>query len=163
MKAPSFKQGIITHSGLKLIASGKVIQASKAEVKDTRLHHAHLQPGEHVLSIGRPFSDDELLEMIEELLPAPEKGIAIKEVLALIKSKSEMPDVEVPFNFNNDGLEEYINTHSNRGLLKSNPIKNGRLMPILTDIEAAEMLKPYIGEASNDELQAILDGAKETT
>ena len=38
------------------------------------------------------------------------KGIAIKEVL-LIKSKSEMPDVEVPFNFNNDGLEEYINTH----------------------------------------------------
>ncbi|MGB2447250.1 MAG: hypothetical protein ACPICB_05930, partial [Candidatus Poseidoniaceae archaeon] len=25
---------------------------------------------------------------------------------------------------------------------------------------AAEMLKPYIGEASNDELQVILDGAK---
>lgn len=160
VKAPSFKQGIITHSGLELIASGKVIQASKAEVKDTRLHHAHLQPGEHVLSIGRPFSDDELLEMIEELLPAPEKGIAIKEVLALIKSKSEMPDVEVPFKFNNEGLEEHINAHSNRGLLKSNPIKNGRLMPILTDIEAAEMLKPYIGEASNDELQVILDGAK---
>jgi len=33
-------------------------------------------------------------------------------------------------------------------------------MPILTDIEAAEILKTYIGEASNDELQAILDGAK---
>jgi hypothetical protein len=33
-------------------------------------------------------------------------------------------------------------------------------MPILTDIEAAEMLKPYVGDASNDELQAILDGAK---
>ena len=98
--------------------------------------------------------------MIEELLPAPEKGIAIKEVLALIKSRSEMPDVEVPFKFNNDGLEQYINAHSNRGLLKSNPIKNGRLMPILTDIEAAEMLKPFIGETSNDELQAILDAAK---
>ena len=98
--------------------------------------------------------------MIEELLPAPEKGILIKKVLDLIKSRSEMPDVEVPFKFNNDGLEEYINAHSNRGLLKSNPIKNGRLMPILTDIEAAVMLKPYIGEASNDELQSILDSAK---
>ena len=80
--------------------------------------------------------------------------------MALIKSRSEMPDVEVPFKFNNDGIEEYINAHSNRGLLKSNPIKNRRLMPILTDIEAAEMLKPYIGEASNEELQSILDGAK---
>ena len=160
VKAPSFKQGIITHSGLELIASGKVIHARKAEVKDTSLHHTHLQPGEHVIRIGRPFSDDELLEMIEELLPAPEKGIAIKEVVALIKSRLEMPEVEIPFKFNNDGLEKYINAHSNRGLLKSNPIKNGRLMPILTDIEAAEMLKPYIGEASNDELQTILDGAR---
>jgi hypothetical protein len=33
-------------------------------------------------------------------------------------------------------------------------------MPTLTDIEAAEMLKPHLGEASNEELQAILDAAK---
>ena len=160
VKAPSFKQGIITQSGLKLVSSGKVVQATKEELNVSRLHHGHLQPGEYELKIGRPFSGDEILGMIEELLPAPEKGIPLKEVLALIKSRSEMPDLELPFKPNMAGVEEYIKVNSNRGLLKSNPIKGGRLMPILTDIEAAEMLKPYIGEASNDELQAILDRAK---
>ena len=161
VKPPSFKQGIITHTGLELIASGKAILTSKVEIKNARLHHAHLQSGKHVLRIGRPFSDDELLEMIEELLPAPEKGVSIKEVLTLIKSRSEMPDMEAPFKFNNNGIEEYINAHSNRGLLKSNPIKDGKLMPILTDIEAAEMLRAHITEdATHEELQTVLDSAK---
>ena len=160
VKAPSFEQGIIIHSGLKLVASGKVVQATKQKLNFGRLHHGHLQPGEYDLSIGRPFSGDEILEMIEELLPAPEKGIQIKEVLTLIKSKTEIPDLELPFNPSIAGIEEYIKANSNRGLLKSNPIKGGRLMPILTDIEAAEMLKPYLGEASYEELQAILDASR---
>lgn len=160
VKAPSFKQGIITQSGLKLVSSGKVVQATKEELNVSRLHHGHLQPGEYELRIGRPFSGDEILGMIEELLPAPEKGIPIKEVLALIKSRSEMPDLELPFKPNMAGVEEYIKANSNRGLLKSNPIKGGRLMPILTDIEAAEMLKSHLDEATDEELQSILDEAK---
>ena len=160
VKAPSFKQGIITQSGLKLVASGKVVQATKEEHNVSRLHHGHLQPGEYELRIGRPFSGDEILGMIEELLPAPEKGIPITEVLTLIKSRSEMPDLELPFKPNMAGVEEYIKANANRGLLKSNPIKGGRLMPILTDIEAAEMLKSHLDEATDEELQALLDGAK---
>ena len=160
VKAPSFKQGIITLSGLELVASGKVLRASKADVNEIRLHHAHLQSGDIEFSIGRSFSDDEILEIIEELLPASEKGVPIKEVVTLIKSRVEMPDLELPFKLTNAGIEEYIKSNSQRGLLKSNPIKSGKLMPVLTDIEAAEMLKPYIGEASNDELQSILDSAK---
>ncbi len=160
VKTPSFKQGIITQTGLKLVASSKVIWATITDLSSDNLHHGHLQPGNYEIRIGRPFDGDELLEMIEELLPAPEKGVPIKDVLSLIKSKSEMPDFEIPFKLNEASVEEYIKANSNRGLLKSNPIKGGRLMPMLTDIEAAEILKQHLGEASNEELQTILDDAK---
>ena len=160
VNAPSFKQGIFTLSGLELVASGKVLKASQADINEIRLHHAHLQPGDLDLSIGRSFSDDEILGMIEELLPAPDEGIPMKEVVTLIKSRTEMPDLEVPFKLTSAGIEEYIKANSHRGLLKSNPIKIGRLMPVLTDIEAAEMLKSHLDKATDEELQAILDGAK---
>jgi len=160
VKAPNFNQGVITHTGLHLFSSGKVIQASKAKVNDTRLHHAHIQPGDYEISIGRPFTGDEILGMFEELLPAPEMGVPIKDVLSLVKSRAKLPDLELPFKLSGVGIEEYIKMNSNRGLLKSNPLKNGRLMPILTDIEAAEMLKAHLGMATDEEMQTILDNAR---
>ena len=160
VKSPSLNHGVITHSGLKLVASGKVILATETKPTFSPIHHAHLHPGEHEILIGRPFNDDEILGMIEEVLPAPEKGVAINQVLALIKSKCNMPELEVPFKLNIEGFEEYIKANAHRGLLRSNPIKDGRLMPILTDIEAAEMLKSSLGNATDEELQKILDGAE---
>jgi hypothetical protein len=160
VKPPSIKSGIITRTGLKLFESSKVILATKTDLNTDSLYHGHLQPGNYEINLGRQFDEDELLEIIEELLPAPERGVALNEVVTLIKSKSKIPEIEIPFKLNDVGVEEYIKAHSNRGLLKSNPVKNGRLMPILTDIEAAELLKPHLGKASYEELQAILDAEK---
>ena len=160
VKSPSLNHGIITHSGLKLLASGKVVHATETKPNTSSIHHAHMHPGEHEVLIGRPFSDDEILRMIEEVLPAPENGVTLNEVLSVIKSKTQIPELELPFKPNKAGIEGYINGNSHRGLLRSNPIKNGRLMPILTDIEAAEMLKSRLGNATDEELQKILDGAK---
>ena len=55
-------------------------------------------------------------EMI--VLPAPEKGFTLNEVLSVIKSKTQIPELELPFKPNKAGIEGYINGNSHRGLLK---------------------------------------------
>jgi len=157
VKAPVLKDGFIFHTGVHISQEGKQYTASVVQFNDKSLHHAHLQPGSYKISLGRPFTDDELLSMIESHLPAPENGIALKEILADLKNKVSQPKQELSFELSINGLKDYISKNANRGLLRSNQLQGNLLYPVLTEVEAAEILKDMLDDVTTQELQNTLD------
>jgi phosphatidylserine/phosphatidylglycerophosphate/cardiolipin synthase-like enzyme len=160
VKAPVLKDGYISHTGVHLSQEGKQYTANVAQFNDKSLHHAHLQPGTYKISLGRPFTNDELLSIIESHLPAPENGIALKEILADLKNIVSQPKQELSFELSMNGLKDYISKNSNRGLLRSNQLQGDMLYPVLTEVEAAELLKEMLEESSFEEMQEFIDKSK---
>ena len=160
IKPPQLKDGIVSHTGLSLKSNDKVITTTLSPLNDVSLHHAHLAPGVYQLQIGRSFSKDEIVSMIEENLPAPEVGIPLKDILASIQERVSIAVHEMPFQLNQKGLKEFINGNSNQGILRANPLKGDRLLPVLTEIEAAEILKEMLDDSTKAEMQAALDKSR---
>ena len=108
----------------------------------------------------RPFTDDEVLEMIEAHLPAPENGVALKEMIDTMKGATSHPNLEIQFPLTVKGLTEYIQNNSNKGLLRSHELQGQKLMPVLSEIEAAELLKDLLDSGDKEEMQKVLDKSK---
>jgi len=157
VKTPDLRHGFISHTGVYLSRKEELYEASVAQYNDKTLHHAHLEPGSYKITLGRPFTNDELLSIFETHLPAPEDGVHLKEIITDLKSRVALPQRELPFELGMDGLKKYIAQNSTRGLLRSNQLQGEVLYPIMTEVEAAEILKYQLDEATNNELQKILN------
>ena len=143
-----------------MIQDGKIVKAELSNTPDFGLHHAHVKPGKYSIELIRPFSDDEVLEMIETHLPAPENGIALKEIIDTIKAAALHPNLEIQFSLTTMGLIEYVQKNSNKGLLRSHELQGQKLMPVLSKIEAAELLKDLLDSGDKEEMQKVLDKSK---
>jgi len=156
---PSIKSGYLI-GGIQMIQDGKIVKAELSNTPDFGLHHAHVKPGKYSIELIRPFSDDEVLEMIETHLPAPENGIALKEIIDTIKAAALHPNLEIQFSLTTMGLIEYVQKNSNKGLLRSHELQGQKLMPVLSKIEAAELLKDLLDSGDKEEMQKVLDKSK---
>jgi len=156
---PSIKTGYLV-GGIQMYQDGKIVKAELSDSPDFGLHHAHVKPGKYSIELIRPFTDDEILEMIEDHLPAPEKGVALKEMIDTMKGATSHPNLEIQFPLTSKGLTEYIQNNSNKGLLRSHELQGQKLMPVLSDIEAAELLKDLLDSGDKEEMQKILDKSK---
>ena len=54
--------------GINLVGKGKHIDVDLSEDSNFGLHHAHIAPGKYNLSLLKPYTDDEILELIEQHL-----------------------------------------------------------------------------------------------
>lgn len=153
---PSVKGGVLV-GGIHMVQQGKTVQVELSNTPDFGLHHAHIAPGKYLIQLVRPFTDDEILEMIENHLPAPEKGIVLKEIIQQMREAITQPNEEIPFKLTANGLAEYINNNANKGLLRSHELKGHKLLPVLTEIEASEILKDMLDSSTLEEMQKVLD------
>ena len=156
---PSIKSGYLV-GGLHMAQEGDIIKAELYNCFNFGLHHAHVKPGKYSIELIRPFSDDEILEMIESHLPASEKGVELKDIIIKIKETTSYPKLEIKFPLTNSGLAEYINKNTNKGLLRTHELSGQKLMPVLSLVEAAELLKEIIDSNDKEEMQMILDKSK---
>ncbi|MBT5391367.1 MAG: phosphatidylserine/phosphatidylglycerophosphate/cardiolipin synthase family protein [Flavobacteriales bacterium] len=156
---PSIKSGYLV-GGLKMIQEGKIVKAELSNSPNFGLHHAHVKPGKYLIELIRPFSDDEVLEMIEFHLPAPEKGVVLKEIIKTFKEATTHPEFEIEFPLTAVGLAEYIDKHTNKGLLRTHELQGQKLMPVLSLVEAAELLKDILDSGDKEEMQKVLDKSK---
>ena len=98
--------------------------------------------------------------MIEIHLPAPEKGVVLKEIIDTLKQAASYPEIEIKFPLTPVGLTEYINKNTNKGLLRTHEIQGQKLMPVLSFVEAAELLKDILDSGDKEEMQKRLDKSK---
>jgi len=157
---PSIKSGYLV-GGIKMIQDGNgLVKAELSSYPDFNLHHAHVKPGKYSIELIRPFTDGEVLEMIENHLPAPGNGVALKEIIDTMKVAASYPHIEIPFPLTTTGLIEYVQKNSNKGLLRSHELQGQKLMPVLSKIEAAELLKDILDSGDKEEMQKVLDKSK---
>jgi hypothetical protein len=156
---PSIKSGYLV-GGIHMSQDGKVVKAELSNTPDFALHHAHVKPGKYSIELIRPFTDDEILAMIENHLPASENGVALKEIIDTMKDLTSHPNLEIQFPLTPKGLNEYIQNNSNKGLLRSHEPQGQKLMPVLSKIEAAELLKDLLDSGDKEEMQKVLDKSK---
>ena len=156
---PSIKSGYLV-GGIQMSQDGKVVKAELSNTPDFALHHAHVKPGKYSIELIRPFTDDEILAMIENHLPASENGVALKEIIDTMKDLTSHPNLEIQFPLTPKGLNEYIQNNSNKGLLRSHEPQGQKLMPVLSKIEAAELLKDLLDSDDKEEMQKVLDKSK---
>ena len=156
---PSIKSGYLV-GGLQMIQEGKIVKAELSNSPKFDLHHAHVKPGKYVIELIRPFTDDEILEMIEVHLPAPEKGVVLKEIIGTLKEATSRPEFEIEFPLTPVGMAEYIDKNTNKGLLRTHELQGQKLMPVLSFVEAAEMLKDILDSGDKEEMQQRLDQSK---
>ena len=153
---PSIKSGYLV-GGVHMSQEGKIVKAELTNSPDFGLHHAHLKPGTYSIELIRPFTDDEILEKIETHLPASEKGVRLSEIIVAMKGATSHPELEIDFPLTTKGLAEYINHNSNKGLLRSHELQEQKLMPVLSLVEAAELLKDMFDSGDKEEMQKVLD------
>jgi len=153
---PSVKGGVLV-GGIHMVQQGKTVQVELSNTPDFGLHHAHIAPGKYPIQLVRPFTDDEILVMIENHLPAPEKGIALEEIIQQMREVITQPNEEIPFKLTANGLAEYINNNVNKGLLRSHELQGHTLLPVLTEIEASEILKDMLDSSTLEEMQKVLE------
>jgi phosphatidylserine/phosphatidylglycerophosphate/cardiolipin synthase-like enzyme len=156
---PSIKSGYLV-GGIQMSQDGKIVKAELSDSPDYGLHHAHVKPGKYSIELIRPFTDDEVLAMIEDHLPAPENGVVLKKIIDTMKGATSHPNFEIQFPLTAKGLTEYIQNNANKGLLRSHKLQGQKLMPVLSEIEAAELLKDLLDSADNEEMQKVLDKSK---
>lgn len=156
---PSIKSGYFV-GGLQMIQEGKIVKAELSNSPKFDLHHAHVKPGKYVIELIRPFTDDEILEMIEVHLPAPEKGVVLKEIIGTLKQATSRPEFEIEFPLTPVGMAEYIDKNTNKGLLRTHELQGQKLMPVLSFVEAAELLKDILDSGDKEEMQQRLDQSK---
>ena len=145
--------------GIQMSQEGKIVKAELFNSPDFGLHHAHVKPGKYTLILIRPFTVDEVLTMIENHLPAPENGVALEEILDQMRGTTLHPEHEMFFPLTIEGLTEHIRKNSKRSLLKTHIIKGDKLMPLLSEIEAVELVKDIIYSAKSEEIMVLLDNA----
>ena len=111
-------------------SKGKHIQVELSENSDFGLHHAHIAPGKYNLSLLKPYTDDEILELIEQHLPVPKEGVPLREIFDKVKNHFSSPH-EVSFNLNLEGFVEYIQRNNKRGLLRVHEINKQKIFPVI--------------------------------
>ena len=158
VEIPSMKSGYLV-GGIQMSQEGKIVKAELFNSPDFGLHHAHVKPGKYTMILIRPFTDDEVLTMIENHLPAPENGVALEEILDQMKGTTLHPEHEMFFPLTIEGLTEHIRKNSKRSLLKTHIIKGDKLMPLLSESEAVELVKDIIYSAKSEEIMVLLDNA----
>ena len=156
---PSIKTGYLV-GGIQMYQDGKIVKAELTNSPDFGLHHAHVKPGKYLIELIRPFTDDEILAMIENHLPAPANGVALKEIISTMKVAASRPNIEFQFSLTAKGLIEYVQNKSNKGLLRSHELQGQKLVPILSLIEAAELLKDVLDSNDKEEMKKLLDKSK---
>jgi hypothetical protein len=133
VEAPSIGSGFLL-DGINLVSKGKHIDVDLSENSDFGFHHAHIAPGKYSLSLLKPYTDDEILELIEQHLPVPKEGVALKEIFDKVKENISSPQ-EISFEFNANGFADYIRRNKKRGLLRVHEIKGQKIFPIVTEVE----------------------------
>lgn len=131
VEVPSIDSGLLL-DGINMMRKGKHIGVDLSENSDFGLHHAHIGPGKYNLSLLRPYTDDEILELIEQHLPVPKEGALLDEILAKFNEKITSPN-ELPFELNTKEFSTYIDRNMNRGLLRVHEIKGQKIFPIKTE------------------------------
>ena len=156
---PSIESGYLV-GGLQMIQEGNIVKAELSDSPNFGLHHAHIKPGKYLIKLIRPFTDDEILEMIEVHLPATERGVALVEIIGTFKEATSSPEFEIWFPLTSVGLAEFIDKNTNKGLLRTHELQGQKLMPVLSLVEAAELLKEILDSGDKEEMQKVLDGSK---
>ena len=131
VETPSIDSGLLL-DGINLVGKGKHIDVDLSENSDFGLHHAHIAPGKYNLSLLKPYTDDEILELIEQHLPVPKEGVGLKEIFAKFKENISSPN-EISFVLNAKEFAAYIQRNMNRGLLRVHEIKGQKIYPIETE------------------------------
>ena len=129
VEAPSIESGLLLDE-INLVGNGKHIDVDLSENLDFGLHHAHIAPGKYNLSLLKPYTDDEILELIEQQLPVPKEGVSLKEIFDKFKGHLSSPH-EVSFNLNLEGFVEYIQRNKKRGLLRVHEINGQKIFPVM--------------------------------
>lgn len=133
VELPSISSGLLL-DGINLVSKGKHIDVDLSENSDFGFHHAHIAPGKYNLSLLKPYTDDEILQLIEQHLPVPKEGVALKEIFDKVKENISSPQ-EISFEFNANGFADYIRRNKKRGLLRVHEIKGQKIFPIVTEVE----------------------------
>ncbi len=133
VEAPSIGSGYLI-DGINLIRKRKHIEVDLSEISDFGFHHAHLAPGKYNLVLLKPYTDDEILQLIEQHLPVPKEGVTLKEIFAKIKENISSPQ-EISFELNVKGFADYIQRNKKRGLLRVHEIKGQKIFPIATEVD----------------------------
>jgi phosphatidylserine/phosphatidylglycerophosphate/cardiolipin synthase-like enzyme len=133
VELPSISSGLLL-DGINLVSKGKHIDVDLSENSDFGFHHAHIAPGKYNLSLLKPYTDDEILQLIEQHLPLPKEGVALKEIFDKVKENISSPQ-EISFEFNANGFADYIRRNKKRGLLRVHEIKGQKIFPIVTEVE----------------------------
>lgn len=129
IEVPSIDSGLLI-DGINMLSKGKHIQVELSENSDFGLHHAHIAPGKYNLSLLKPYTDDEILELIEQHLPVPKEGVPLREIFDKVKNHFSSPH-EVSFNLNLEGFVEYIQRNNKRGLLRVHEINKQKIFPVI--------------------------------
>ena len=133
VEAPSIGSGYLI-DGINLIRKRKHIEVDLSEISDFGFHHAHIAPGKYNLVLLKPYTDDEILQLIEQHLPVPKEGVTLKEIFAKIKENISSPQ-EISFELNVKGFANYIQRNKKRGLLRVHEIKGQKIFPIATEVD----------------------------
>jgi hypothetical protein len=129
VEVPSIDSGY-SINGINLVSKGEYIHVELFGNSDFGLHHAHIAPGKYNLSLLKRYTNDEILELIEQYLPVPKEGVSLKEIFDKFKKNISSP-YEVPFKFNLEGFEDYIKLNKKRGLLRVHEIKEQKIFPVI--------------------------------
>ena len=129
VEVPSIDSGY-SINGINLVSKGEYIHVELFENSDFGLHHAHIAPGKYNLSLLKRYTNDEILELIEQYLPVPKEGVSLKEIFDNFKKNISSPH-EVHFEFNLEGFEDYIKLNKKRGLLRVHEIKEQKIFPVV--------------------------------
>jgi len=133
VEIPSIDSGLLL-DGINLVDKGKHIDVELSENSNFGFHHAHIAPGRYNLSLLKPYTDDEILQLIEQHLPVPKEGVALKEIFAKFKENISSPK-EISFELNTKGFADYIQRNKKRGLLRVHEIKGQKIFPIVTEVD----------------------------
>ena len=129
VETPSIESGLLL-DGINLVGNGKYIDVDLSKNPDFGLHHAHIAPGKYNLSLLKPYTDDEILELIEQYLPVPKEGVPLREIFDKVKNHFSSPH-EVSFNLNLEGFVGYIQRNKKRGLLRVHEIDEQKIFPVV--------------------------------
>ena len=125
---PSIDSGFLLDE-INLISEGEYINVELSEHSNFGLHHAHIAPGKYNLSILKPYTDDEIIELIEQYLPVPKEGVSLRKIFNKFKGNLASP-YEVSFNLDLEGFVDYIQRNKKRGLLRVHEIKKKKIFPV---------------------------------
>ena len=132
VETPSIDSGYLV-DGINLIRKGKHIEVDLSETSDFGFHHAHIAPGKYDIMLLKPYTDDEILQLIEQHLPIPIEGVLLEEIFTKVKENISSPQ-EIPFELNVNGFADYIRRNKKRGLLRVHEIKGQKIFPIVTEV-----------------------------